>query len=131
MRRSVPLSQGSLCAPAGICGCNPLSLLVIMVCSTPRKPPHFLFRPQLLTVLGTPAGCQNNCCEGYKGPDWESFHLLAPSTWLWGSHLGRGSPQGGDPASPREGGRKGKHNPPPSCFSCRSREPFQHTLLWL
>lgn len=99
--------------------------------STPRKPPHFLFLPQLLSL----------CWEYLQAAKTTVVRARREQTGILpspgsqrvppGSHLGRGSPRVGIPHPPGEGGRKGKHNPPPSCFSCSSREPFQHTLLWL
>lgn len=131
--RSVPLSW---CAPTGRCGWNPLSLLVIMVCSKALAA-HQGNHPISYSFLSC-CRCAGNTCKLPKQLLWrlEGTRLgILPSPGSQLMALGltppSGQPTGGDPASPREGGRKGKHNPPPSCFSCSSREPFQHTLLWL
>lgn len=67
--RSVPLSRGSWCAPAGICGWNPLSLPWLWSAAkhwqhTKEITPFPIPSSAAVTVLGTPASCQNNCWEG-------------------------------------------------------------------
>lgn len=113
------MSQGSWCAPAGICGCNPLSLLVIMVCSkalAALQGNH----PISYSFLSC-CHCAGNTCKlpkqllgGLEGTRLGILPSPAPGTRLSGSHLRRGSPQGGDLASPREGGRGSTTHLPPA-----------------
>lgn len=82
------------------------------------------------------------CCEHLQAAktavvsgrrDWTGLGILSPpgsQHVALGTHTSIGAAPGGDPAS-LQGRRKGKHRPPPSCFSWSSREHFQHTLLWL
>lgn len=95
--------------------------------STPRKPPQFLFLPQLLspcwehlqaakTTAGRAAGDQT----GPPSISW--LPALALGLTQAGAAPGWGSP------SP---GREQEGEAQPTCLCWSSREPFQHTLLWL
>lgn len=110
----------SRCAPAGICDWNPLSLLLIMVCSKALAA-HQGNHPISHSFLGC-CRCAGSTCKlpkqrlwGLEGSRLGTLPSLAPSTWLWGSHLCQGSRRVGIPHPPgKEGGRGSTTHLPPA-----------------
>lgn len=83
--------------------------------STPRKPPHFLFLPQLLSLCWEHLQAAKTTVVRARREQTGILPSPGSQHVALGSHLGRGSPQGGDPTSPRgEGGRGSTTHLPPA-----------------